>query len=207
MKPWLLPVLLLTVQPCTGQSSIRVFFTLSGPEKTWTLLHPFSAQKAWRVTRESRAAVAHHTTHAALDTFHHGGRLDAFRHAYWMARLTQEIGERKARSLGKAHEKGNYRQFRRKQGEDGTVQDSTATLMDLQNNEIGLQLAKAGASTGAVELAGLIIEKIIRGELIILKRNAEGMLCTCTGHAVVLPAGGKRPWRLPYCLVPSNTGR
>lgn len=207
MKKWLLPVLLLTVQPCTGQSAIRSFYSLSGPEKKWIFLHPFVAAKAWHITLESRAAVVQLSTHPDLDTFHHGGRLDAFRHGYWMARLTLAIGERKARSLGRAHERGNYRQFRRKVSEDGTLQDSTATVMDLLNNEAGIQLATTVTVTSTDELANRIIEKIVRGELIILKRNAEGMLCTCNGHPVVLPAGGKRPWRLPYCLVPSNNGR
>ena len=40
-----------------------------------------------------------------------GGALDAFKHAFWMARLTQGIGHRASLSLGKAHEKGNYKAF------------------------------------------------------------------------------------------------
>ena len=39
--------------------------------------------------------------------------MDAFRHAYWMARLRQEIGKTAARSLGKAHEKENYQTFKK----------------------------------------------------------------------------------------------
>ena len=43
-----------------------------------------------------------------LDKDPSGGQVDAFRHAYWMARLNEEIGKNAAKSLGKAHEKENY---------------------------------------------------------------------------------------------------
>jgi len=44
-----------------------------------------------------------------LDGDASGGQVDAFRHAYWMARLHQEIGKRAAFSLGKSHEKENWK--------------------------------------------------------------------------------------------------
>ena len=66
-----------------------------------------------------------------------GGKLDAFKHSYWMARLTQGIGKRAAFRLGKAHEKGNYQTYQRRRLEDGLLPDKPSTDMDLYNNNIG----------------------------------------------------------------------
>lgn len=187
-----------------AQSKSGAFFKLSGPEKCWTVFHPFSAGRAWKITRQTRERVNQLQHHEALDTFHHGGRLDAFRHAFWMARLTQDIGPRKARSLGKAHEKGNYMDFKRKKGEDGVIQDSTATVMDLLNNETGIRTGRDNPEIPANELADKIIDMIKSGQLTMLKRNKEGQLCTCNGEVVKIPTAPQRPWALSFCLVPSD---
>ena len=55
-----------------------------------------------------------------------------------MARLNQEIGKSAARSLGKAHEKDNYRQFKDQLLEDGVFPDKISSEMDLINNNVGL---------------------------------------------------------------------
>ena len=187
-----------------GQSSFRAFFHLSGPEKTWTLFHPFKAGRAWKITKEARQQVAAHLHDAELDTFVHGGKIDAFRHAWWMARLTQRIGHRAALKLGKAHERGNYRQFLKDRGEDGTIQDSTACEMDLRNNEMGALLARKHPKSPPDELAILIIDLIRSGNLTILKRNLQGQLTTCDGMIVGMLVSGTRPWALPYCLIRSD---
>ena len=59
-----------------------------------------------------------------------------------MACLGTTIGEKASRKLGKAHEKGNYKAFRRGKTEDGFLQDETAVEMDLYNNEEGLRIAR-----------------------------------------------------------------
>lgn len=187
-----------------GQSAFRSFFRLSGPEKTWTLFHPFKAGRAWKITKEARQQVAAHLHDAELDTFVHGGKIDAFRHAWWMARLTQRIGQRAALKLGKAHERGNYRQFFKNRQEDGVIQDSTASVMDLRNNEAGALLAKKHPESTADELAILVIDLIRSGNLTILKRNLQGQLTTCDGMIVRMLVSGTRPWAFPYCLIRSD---
>ncbi|MFN8154007.1 MAG: hypothetical protein U0Y08_06925 [Bacteroidia bacterium] len=198
--------MMLLLLPCMlqGQSRAGAFFRLSGPEKTWTLLHPFKAGRAWKISRETRQQVEKFCRHTELDTFNHGGKLDAFRHTFWMARLTQSIGPRAALKLGKAHERGNFRQFKKGKGEDGNVQDSIACVMDLRNNEAGIALGKKHLPTPTDSIAIMVIDLIRTGNLTIMKRNAVGQLCTCEGLLVTLPAGQRRAWALPYCLVRSN---
>ena len=72
------------------------------------LFHPFKATKALEISKEVNRISDSIKKTNLLDGDASGGQVDAFRHAYWMARLKQEIGESAARSLGKAHEKENY---------------------------------------------------------------------------------------------------
>ena len=91
-----------------AQSGSEVFSKLSRPEKCWVVFHPFIAKKAYIISLEARNISRTLEKDSTLDHDADGGRVDAFRHAYWMARLAQEIGWRKARKLGNAHERGNY---------------------------------------------------------------------------------------------------
>lgn len=204
MKSLLIVSLLCLTSTALAQSKLSAFFRLSGPEKTWTLLHPFKAGRAWNITRETSELVKTYQQLSVLDTFHHGGKIDAFRHTYWMARVCQTIGPKAALKLGKAHERGNYRQFRKGKGEDGTLQDSTACVMDLRNNEAGITLGNQHRTAALDSIAMLVIDLINAGNLTILKRNAEGQLVTCEGLIVKLPVGRKRAWALPYCLLRSD---
>src|SRR5258705_12173330 len=81
------------------------FKKLSCAEKHWVFFHPFIAKKAFRLTQQARAASKEMLRSPLLDGDFNGGQVDAFRHAYWMALLTQHMCWRKARWLGKAHEK------------------------------------------------------------------------------------------------------
>ena len=70
-----------------SQSNFKSFFELSGPKKTWVLLHPFKATKALKISHEARSVSDSIKTTNLLDGDAAGGQVDAFRHAYWMARL------------------------------------------------------------------------------------------------------------------------
>eukprot|EP01024_Parvocaulis_polyphysoides_P073910 TRINITY_DN95353_c0_g1_i1.p2 TRINITY_DN95353_c0_g1~~TRINITY_DN95353_c0_g1_i1.p2 ORF type:complete len:207 (+),score=41.66 TRINITY_DN95353_c0_g1_i1:73-693(+) len=56
---------------------------------------------------------------------------NAFRHAYWSARMTQSIGKEKAKKVGDKHE----------EVKPGTAQDTAA---DLKNNEAGRKIGEEG---------------------------------------------------------------
>jgi hypothetical protein len=131
------------------------------------------------------------------DTIGNGGKLDAFRHAYWMASLAHKIGVKKARALGAAHEKGNYLSYKKRKFEDGQLPDSLSGVMDKINNEAGLQLAKIYPKADAAELKRYVLEAIQRGQLRMLKHTAEGKLTDCSGE--IISSNGK--WFVPYCLI------
>lgn len=118
-----------------SQSSFR---KLSRPEKCWALCHPFKAKKAAKVTREVQVVVDSIKRSGTIGADNNGGALDAFKHAYWMASVAMVIGSKQALKLGKAHEKGNYFQFKKQELEDAAMPDSISTVMDLRNNEFGV---------------------------------------------------------------------
>ncbi len=200
-------LLLLFLLPSDGilaQSLSSQFFKLSCAEKTWVVTHLFKAKKALNITKEAREETTVVLQENILDSFSHGGKLDAFRHTYWMARLTQCIGSRAARSLGKAHEKGNYKAFLKGRTEDGALQDQTAVEMDLFNNDYGIQIGKKNRETSCDSLKRIVISAIGNGHLKILKRSESGALIRCNGDSVNTSNRSKTDWKLPYCIIPSN---
>lgn len=204
MRLIILLTLFFYVDGIHAQSVVSQFFKLSCAEKTWTVTHLFKAKKAFRITTEARQQTQLIRQKNQLDSFPHGGTLDAFRHTYWMASLTQHIGARAARSLGKAHEKGNYRAFRKGKTEDGVFQDATAVEMDLYNNEQGIAIGKANLNLAKDTLQNLVILAIKTGQLKTLKRSATGELTNCEGDIVPIRSRSKTDWKLPYCLIPSR---
>ena len=112
------------------------------------LLHPFVAKRAYDCTKYVVAAVDSLKRAGTIGTDHNGGSLDAFRHAYWMANLSSAIGSRKALKLGKAHEKGNYLEYKRHRLEDSILPDSVSCAMDLANNRVGAHSVDTAARRG-----------------------------------------------------------
>ena len=97
-------------------SSIKTSYgKLSSAEKTWIVFHGFKAKKAYDISLEAEGVTDSIKKNKIIGVDLSGGKLDAFKPSYWMARLTQDIGKRSAYSLGKAHEKGNYQTFKKRQ--------------------------------------------------------------------------------------------
>ena len=140
MKKSVLIFALLISFTAFSQSNLSKFWKLSGPKRTWVLFHPFKAKKSLEISKEANRIADSIKKSTLLDKDGAGGQVDAFRHAYWMARLRPEIGKSAARSLGKAHEKENYQTYKKQKLEDGVVPDKISSEMDLYNNEIGLSL-------------------------------------------------------------------
>ena len=196
-------VLLLFLSSATainGQTKIKEFRSISCPEKKWALKHLFVANSAFRATKEARKQTNSLLTDSVLDQYINGGKIDAFRHVFWMALLTTKIGEKKARSLGNAHEKGNYLFFLRGKNEEGEPSDSISGIMDLNNNEIGILIGKSNPKIDINQLKLVVIDSIKEGKCLILKRNAEGKKVNCKGEI----ATSAKKWGLPYCLIKSN---
>jgi hypothetical protein len=88
------------------------------------------------------------------------GHNDAFRHAYWNARLTKEFGETWTKQFTTAHEGNN----------PGT---STREAMDLYNNEVGRQIARDHPNASNAELADHVKQALDDGKLVVIDRSGH----------------------------------
>ena len=186
-----------------SQSSYKSFFELSGPKRTWVLFHPFKAKKSLEVSKEANKVADSIKNSNLLDGDASGGQVDVFRHAYWMARLHQEIGKSAARSLGKAHEKENYLTFKERKLEDGVLPDEISSKMDLYNNEQGLKLISRRSKVSKKGLIYRIVNAIRIGKMKVIKKDANGLFLTCEGENISMKSL-KGKWKNNKCLVNSN---
>jgi len=150
-------------------SSIKSFFKLPRPEKCWALAHPFKAKRTLIISNEAKHIADSIKNTKTLDGDANGGQVDAFRHAFWMAILSKEIGIKAARKLGKKHEKGNYIYYKKNKYEDGTIPDEISSTMDLKNNNKGVEIFEENKEKSKKEIELIIIERIKKGDLFIIK--------------------------------------
>jgi butyrate kinase len=186
-----------------AQSDFKNFLKLSIPIKKWVLLHPFKAKLSLKIANETNKVSDSMKNSSLLDKDGAGGQVDAFRHAYWMARLQQQVGKRAARSLGKAYEKDNYITYKKLKLEAGIVPDEIATKMDLYNNEEGLKLIKKGSVVSRKGLVYRVINAIYEGRMKIIKKDSEGNFLTCEGK-IISAEKLKGKWKNNKCLVSSK---
>lgn len=181
---------------------IRAFFKLKRPEKCWVLLHPFKAPPAFRITQHVQSVCNEFPCDSILDCDTDGGTRDAFKHAFWMVSLCQQMHWKKALGLGKAHEASNKINFKRRQPEDGALPDSANSLMDMLNNQQGIALCHQNPGLSESMYIELILAYISAGNLWVLKKNDEGRFLDCSGQILPDSVSG-RVWNAPKCLVPS----
>jgi hypothetical protein len=187
---------------CVAQQKFR---SVSGPEKRWALFHPFVAKKALRITRKIVAEVDSLRKAGTVGADLNGGKLDAFKHAYWMASLSLNIGSRKALKLGKAHEKGNYREFKKSRLEDSMLPDSVSSVMDLYNNENGIRaMGNCKTFRSEKEIQVKIMEALNKGLLMVIKKDKSGNYLYCDGTLINM-SEWEGKWNIPKCLVSSDT--
>ncbi len=186
-----------------SQSNFQRFKKLSCAEKTWTILHVFKAKKAYLITKEAQHVADSIAKTPLLDGDKSGGQVDAFRHAYWMARLHQVIGKRAAKSLGKAHEKANYQQYKNSSLEDGEAPDKVSSDMDLYNNNIGLSFTQKGVPHPKNGLIYKIINAILAGKLKTIKKDSMQNYLTCDDK-LITQKELKGKWKNNKCLMNSN---
>lgn len=201
-KMFLFLTLILTFQTYS-QSNLKSFFKLSGPKRTWVLFHPFKAKKALQISKETKRVADSIKKSNLLDGDASGGQVDAFRHAYWMARLTQELGKRAARSLGKAHERENYLTYKKSKLEDGVIPDEISSIMDLHNNEEGLNLISKKSKVSKNGLIYRIVNAITSGKMKIIKKDKNGNFLTCDGK-IIKNEELRGKWKNNKCLETSK---
>ncbi len=196
-------VLILAGCSSTKSPKLQAYKRLSRPEKTWVLTHPFVLKKTFTITGNAVAETEKVLKARLLDQEISGGRVDAFRHAYWMALLGRKIGARKAEKLGIAHEKGNRLDFYKHRLEEGVLPDSISTVMDLFNNKVGLSIGSENKEMHDSILKTIVIKEINKGRMKIIAKNTTGDFVDCQGNP--LPANqlsGK--WNNNKCLVNSD---
>ncbi|MBL7883736.1 MAG: hypothetical protein JNL69_06680 [Bacteroidia bacterium] len=175
---------------------------LSTPEKRWVVWHPFVAKKSMRITQHVLVITDSIKKSGTIGMDNNGGYLDAFKHTYWMASLTLEIGARKTKKLGIAHERGNYLQFKNMKLEDNYLPDSVSSVMDLKNNEQGIRIALENKSNKTL-LMQQVVKNLQEGNLFVIKKNKQGDYLTCDNE-VLLIIDWKGKWGIPKCIVNSN---
>lgn len=182
------------------ESNMKKFKQLSYPEKCWVIWHPFVAKKALKITEETRKITEAIKREKSLKGTGNGGQIDAFRHTFWMASLSMEIGWRRSEKLGKAHEKGNYKDYKKRKLEDGEIPDKVSSEMDFYNNDVGIEIGKM---TNKFELKEVVIEKVKEGKCKIIKKDETGNFLDCEGN-IISQEQLKGKWENEKCLVNSN---
>ena len=172
-------------------------------EKRWAFFHPFAALKVKKIYKKCLPYYETMKKSNALDSFESGGKLDAYRHAFFMAAFTQKIKIRKIRKLGIAHEKGNYKHFLNGINEQGELPDSLSSVMDLQNNELGFVISEANKKTSLNILNSAVVFEIVKGKALYFKRNTSGLYLTCDEQIIILD-NYRNKWFIPKCLIPTN---
>lgn len=177
---------------------------VSFPEKRWAVFHPFIAKKARRITNEALIAADSVKKNSTLDGDINGGKVDAFKHSYWMASLSQQIKWRKAFKLGKAHEKGNYKLYKKRKKKGlNTSHDRISQDMDLWNNEQGLEIGLSLKGKELIVIQQTLIDSIQFGKMKIIKKNSQGQYLNCSGQ--LIPKENLiNNWENDKCLMPSN---
>lgn len=203
IKRYIIFLLLIVNLNSFSQGIISKFFKLSRPEKCWVMIHPFSAIKIMKYAEEARIVTDSLKNDPMLDGNLNGGQLDAFRHAYWMALISQKYRAPRARRLGEKHEKGNYLDYKKGRLEDGALPDSVACEMDLRNNDVGIRIGSQNKDASRKELIEIIKKEILLGNLWIIKTDPKGNFLSGDGN--ILQADDyKGKWINKRCLVSSN---
>jgi len=198
--------LFLIVLPLMGKAqngTFQSFLKLSTAEKKWAIGHLFIAKKAWVITERCRFVTDSLGKLEIPDRDPSGGKLDAFRHTFWMATLSEKIGVRKSLSLGRAHEQGNYRDFKRNRFEEGDIPDKTASDMDLFNNKIGVGIGMALKGTNEKIVIDSILRAMTKGSMRVILKDTLGRSCDSAFQPI--PENTfKGKWITPRLLVPSG---
>ena len=183
--------------PLVAQSP---FSQVSRPEKAWVILHPFKAFAAYRITKVVERDVDSILKSGVIGNDNNGGLLDAFKHTYWMASLARKIGVKQSLKLGRAHEKGNFLQFKHHRLEDKLLPDSVSSEMDLRNNSKGVSLILKGENVSQKEIQKIVLDTLFKGQLTVIKKDEQGRFLTCDG-ALISMRDWVGKWNIPKCLV------
>jgi hypothetical protein len=186
-------------------SKIKAFKNLTPPERRWVYAHPFIVSKSYKISSRALELTEIVGKDRSFDGDPSGGQVDAFRHGIWMALLVQIISEKKARSLGDAHEKGAWYLYKKSKTEDGNLPDKATCDMDYKNNEIGIKIGLDNKGKEEEFLVMQVKKAVLNGDFWIIKKDTQGNFVQCDGG--IIKFDGKPSWENDKCLVKSNTKR
>ncbi len=187
-----------------SQSKAQSFFELSSPEKWWVIIHPFKAKRALIISQDALKVTDSISETNQIINDINGGQSDAFKHSYWMARLAQNMGAKSSLKLGIAHEKGNYKTFKKNRLEDGYLPDKISSDMDLHNNRIGIQIIEKNESLVKYDLIEEVIFNIQLGKMKVIKKDDQGNFLNCAGNIIPLNSL-EGTWENDKCLTNSRS--
>lgn len=164
---------------------------ISRPEVFWALRHPFKARKALIISKLA-LSIADSIQRDSILTDASGGDLDAFRHGIWMTLLADKIGDKRAISLGKAHEKSNYLNYCK--GRSYTPFEYS--LMDSINNLLALKIIREKLSYN--ELVKMVIDSVKSGYFVVIRKNRYGQPLDIDGNII---NSESRIWNKGECLT------
>lgn len=117
--------------------------------------------------------------------------------------FTNRNWQNAAKSLGKAHERENYKYFKKNKLEDGVLPDKPSMEMDLYNNEVGLSLTRKGSNIPLKGLIYRVINAIKAGKMKVIKKDKDGNFLTCDGK-IIDKKLLKGKWENEKCLISSD---
>ena len=139
------------------------FIDLDGKEEarfeelTYAILNPINALQARNNAEKAFQAAQNSGLPNPGD-----GLQDAFRHAYWNALNTRDIGVDNAEQIATLHEKG----FTNPANDPNSPEyDPVAIEMDLFNNRIGRMIGSQYPNATDEQLAALVMQALANGEL------------------------------------------
>lgn len=149
-----------------SQNKKEIIKSLSFKDKVWVMKNYSSVKKAFNISKNVLSVMDSLNKQNFLGGNTEGGKFDAFRHIYWTYSLTKEIGEEKARRVGEIYENYNKYMFFEKHVYG---YDSISMVMDLFNNEIGINLIKIEIDDSLIfnEITNIILS----GRAKIVKKN------------------------------------
>lgn len=166
----------------------------------WSVAHPIAAIKINNCYKRLKPFYNENELKLQLDAYTSGGKLDAFRHVFYMAAFAQKVKPKKVLKLGKAHEKTNYLQFKKNKNEEGVLADSLSCVMDLLNNEIGVKLGSENKTCSLEDLKQKALTLVKLEQVYFMAMDKDGRFLDCNNHVLDLtPYKGK--WFVPKCLV------
>lgn len=180
------------------------FWKLGSREMLWVVFHPFVANKTKKISAKSIQLSDSIAKAEAFPNLQSGGEKDALRHGLWMALLAQRIGSKKALKLGAAHERKNWKDFKRKRLEEGSIPDFKAGEMDTYNNEKATEIAEnCIAICEDSTLVNLIIQTLYKGQFKIIKMDRQGN--SLNENDIIIPQKAwEGKWQNNRQLAPSN---